>query len=51
MMDLKEFLSIIWLYGMVSKGQLEKEILKGTWLITPADNDIIFNTPAVRKNQ
>ena len=32
-----------------SKGQLEKEILKGSWLITPADKDIIFNTPAIEK--
>ena len=32
-----------------SKGQLEREILKGSWLITPADKDIIFNTPAIEK--
>ena len=32
-----------------SAGQLEKEILNGTWLITPSDNDIIFNTPTSEK--
>lgn len=32
-----------------SSGQLEKEILSGSWLITPSDKDIIFNTPAVEK--
>jgi putative transcriptional regulator len=32
-----------------SSGQLEREILSGSWLITPSDKDIIFNTPAVEK--
>ena len=44
----KEFL-VSFGYTGWSKGQLEKEILKGSWLITPADKDIIFNTPAIEK--
>ncbi len=32
-----------------ASGQLEREILSGSWLITPSDKDIIFNTPAVEK--
>jgi putative transcriptional regulator len=32
-----------------SSDQLEREILSGSWLITPSDKDIIFNTPAVEK--
>ena len=32
-----------------ASGQLEREILSGSWLITPSDKDIIFNTPAIEK--
>jgi putative transcriptional regulator len=32
-----------------SSDQLEREILSGSWLITPSDKDIIFNNPAVEK--
>jgi putative transcriptional regulator len=32
-----------------ASGQLEREILSGSWLIIPSDKDIIFNTPAVEK--
>ena len=34
-----------------SAGQLEKEILSGTWLITPSDNDIIFNPRRIKNSE
>ena len=32
-------------YAGWGPGQLEQEILENSWLTTPADADIIFNTP------
>ena len=33
-------------YAGWSKGQLEKEIENGDWLLVPANYDLIFNTPS-----
>ncbi|MBL4827767.1 MAG: YqgE/AlgH family protein [Spongiibacteraceae bacterium] len=32
-------------YAGWGAGQLESELVKNAWLITPADTDVIFNTP------
>ncbi|UAJ65181.1 YqgE/AlgH family protein [Candidatus Schneideria nysicola] len=36
---------LIFGYSGWKQGQLEKEILENTWLIAPANNEILFHTP------
>ncbi|EIJ44177.1 putative transcriptional regulator [Beggiatoa alba B18LD] len=36
-------------YAGWAAGQLEKELLSNAWLIIPADNNIIFNTPPEKR--
>ncbi|ATA26553.1 hypothetical protein BIY26_06670 [Brenneria goodwinii] len=36
-------------YSAWEEGQLEDELLDNTWLTTPADKDILFNTPIAER--